>query len=603
MEEHVGMLWHRLLNRATTRRFPEAAVKLSEISLEARLLFRSMGGDHGVPIQAGEQTRHGARMGLLQRLAGSGDKADLAWVDERAVRLPPVIDAFPQAELNRDLYLWLASLCGIDREPDLPWIARNQAATLSVIRNFPGLAARYARLVEAEIGRRPPPERLPMDEARQEHAIRTALRHPGSVSRLPVAGRPPHPVLLWMRPVIAPPAGCDQASSMEHEAGGAEATQRDDKRRSARHTAMPDRKGGLLIFRPESIFSWTEYARIDHETQENQDPDLANGADDLDTISIARDRRSSAKRLRMELDIPQDADGETALDGGTLLPEWDYRTRTLKAGWCRIHPLPPAAADPCPLPPHLNKARQRIQRQFSVVTPVRRRLKGEPEGNEVDIDSYIRHLSQGDGTDGRFFLDIRKRERDIASLLLADFSLSTEAWVGNGRRVIDVIQDSLFLFSEAMSVIGDRFALCGFSSKSRSDIRFRTLKSFGEPYNDVVRGRIQGIGPEHYTRMGAAVRQAAGILERQRARDRLLLLLTDGKPNDVDQYEGRYGIEDTRQALATARQQGLRAFCVTIDREGHTYLPRIFGKNNFIVIRSPSELPSRLPLLYGVLTR
>ncbi|MHB1247423.1 MAG: VWA domain-containing protein, partial [Sulfuriferula sp.] len=124
-----------------------------------------------------------------------------------------------------------------------------------------------------------------------------------------------------------------------------------------------------------------------------------------------------------------------------------------------------------------------------------------------------------------------------------------------------------------------------------------------EPYDEAVRGRISGISPAYYTRMGAAIRHATEILGRQKARERLLLLLTDGKPNDADHYEGRYGIEDTRKALIAARQQGLRPFCVTVDQEAHEYLPHIFGKNNFIIIRKPSELPARLPLLYALLTR
>lgn len=169
--------------------------------------------------------------------------------------------------------------------------------------------------------------------------------------------------------------------------------------------------------------------------------------------------------------------------------------------------------------------------------------------------------------------------------------------------MIDVIRDSLYLFYEALSVTRDRFALYGFSSKQRTDVRFHTLKEFDEPYGDIVRGRIDSIGPAYYTRMGAAVRHASNILARQKARERLLLLVTDGKPNDSDQYEGRYGIEDTRKALIAARQQGLRPFCVTVDQEAHEYLPHIFGKDNFIIIRKPSELPARLPLLYAHLTR
>jgi len=603
MEEQVGIAWHRLINRLAARRFPAAAVELASVSRAAALLFRALGGDHGVAVQAGSQTLHGARRSLLERLAGSARKTDLAWVDRQALRLPPLIDAFPAASLNRDLYFWLAALCAVDAQPHLPWLARNQAAVLALTRGYPGLAASYGRLVEAEIARRPPISKLAPDEARQEQAIRAALCAPGSVSQLPAARRPPHPVLLWLRPEL-PAAGKPYPdNSPEQLSQAASALQSDKKRRMAEHTEMPERKGGLLLFRPESIFSWTEYAKVEHETKENEDQDLAQAADDLDVIAIARDRRNIAKKLSMTLDLPA-AEGDSApLDGGRMLPEWDYRTHTLKPDHCRVNTIPMVDAEPCALPGHLKRDQQRLRRQFGALLPVRLRLKAQPEGDEIDIDPYIRHLAHSAGAETRFYLDQRKRERDLACLLLADLSLSTEAWVGEEQRVIDVIRDSLFLFSEALSVTRDRFALYGFSSRQRSDVRFHPLKAFNEPYCDAVRGRISSISPAYYTRMGAAIRRATEILGRQKARERLLLLLTDGKPNDADHYEGRYGIEDTRKALIAARQQGLRPFCVTVDQEAHEYLPHIFGKNNFIIIRKPSELPGRLPLLYAQLTR
>lgn len=603
MEEQIGIAWHRLINRLAARRFPEAAVELSCVSRDAALLFRALGGDHAVQVQAGAQTRHGAKRTLLERLAGSERKVDLAWVDGQALRLPPVIDVFPETGLNRDLYFWLAALCAVDPQPELPWLARNQAATLAVTEGFPDLAARYGRLVEAEIARRPEIGKLAPDEARQEQAIRDALRTPGSVAALPAARRPPHPVLLWLRPELPSVVKPCLGAAPEPASQAASALQSDKKRRTAEHTEMPERKGGLLMFRPESIFSWTEYAKVEHETKENEDQDLAQAADDLDVIAIARDSRNVAKKLRMTLDLSPDKGDSLALDGARLLPEWDYRTNTLKPDQCRVNTIAAATAGPCALPEHLKRDQQRLRRQFGALRPLRQRLKAQPDGGDIDIDSYIRHVAHHAGADSRFYVDQRKRERDLACLLLADLSLSTEAWVGEERRVIDVIRDSLFLFSEALSVTRDRFALYGFSSQQRTDVRFHTLKEFNEPYGDAVRGRIDSISPAYYTRMGAAIRRAAQILGRQKARERLLLLVTDGKPNDADHYEGRYGIEDTRKALISARQQGLRPFCVTVDQEAHEYLPHIFGKDNFIIIRKPSELPARLPLLYALLTR
>ena len=128
------------------------------------------------------------------------------------------------------------------------------------------------------------------------------------------------------------------------------------------------------------------------------------------------------------------------------------------------------------------------------------------------------------------------------------------------------------------------------------------IKAFAERYTASIRGRINAIKPGYYTRMGAAVRHATGLLGQQPAARRLLLLLTDGKPNDLDQYEGRYGIEDTRMALLEARREGLRPFCVTIDQEADDYLPYLFGKDGFVLIRHPEDLPRQLLLLYTRLT-
>ncbi len=604
MEERIGILWHRLINRLAVRRYPAAAVELTEVSRAVALLFRALGGDHGVALQAGAQTLHGARRTLRARLAGTDRKADLAWVDAQALRLPPVIDLLPEKRLNRELYLWLAALCAHDEDAGLPWFARNQAATAAVIRDFPGLAASYRRLVAATIALRPAPETLTPDEARQELAVREALRDPGAVAELPPARKPPYPVLLWLRPEVSqrgtPSAGDIPEPAPQQETA---TVQSDKKRRQGEHAEAPERSGGLLIFRPESIFSWTEYAKVEHEIQENEEEDLAQAADDLDTISIARDRRSVAKKLRMELDLQPAALDDAPIEGDMTLPEWDYRTRMLKPDQCRVTMPAAEATESCELPEHLKRSRRRLKKQFDALTPVRQRLKAQPEANEIDLDPYIRHRAHSGGGETRFYLDMRKRERDLACLLLADLSLSTEAWIGGEQRVIDVIRDSLFLFSEALSVTKDRFALYGFSSKRRTDVRLHTLKSFDENYNAAVRGRINGIAPAYYTRMGAAIRRASDILGRQKSRERLLLLLTDGKPNDVDHYEGRYGVEDTRNALLAARRQGLRPFCVTIDQEAHEYLPHIFGKNNFTIIRKPSELPSRLPLLYAHLVR
>ncbi len=231
----------------------------------------------------------------------------------------------------------------------------------------------------------------------------------------------------------------------------------------------------------------------------------------------------------------------------------------------------------------------------------------QQEGCEIDLNAYLNYsaarLSGTVPADQGLYRDFRSGSRDLACLLLADLSLSTDAWVNNHARIIDVIRDSLFLFAEALQATGDRFALYGFSSRYRQEVRFHCLKDFQQPYNAQIRRRIHGIRPGYYTRMGTAIRHASHLLSQQRHSQRLLLLLTDGKPNDLDQYEGRYGIEDTRMALHEARKQGLQPFCVTIDEKAGDYLPHLFGSHGYVLIHNPAQLPRELPLLYMRLTQ
>jgi nitric oxide reductase NorD protein len=173
-------------------------------------------------------------------------------------------------------------------------------------------------------------------------------------------------------------------------------------------------------------------------------------------------------------------------------------------------------------------------------------------------------------------------------------SASTDAWVGGSLRIVDVEKEALVVLLEALDVLGDRHAVLAFSGEGPRAVRVLTVKGFDEASGVAARRRIAALEPDGYTRVGAAVRHASALLGRERARHRLLLLLSDGKPNDVDEYAGRYGIEDTRQAVAEARLQGLMPFCLTVDREAPAYLPAIFGPRGFAVLSRPELLPTVL---------
>lgn len=361
----------------------------------------------------------------------------------------------------------------------------------------------------------------------------------------------------------------------------------------------------LLMFRAESLLSWGEYVRVNRAFDEDDDPN-ADAAKDMDQLSITRDAQTRLSRVKFDLDLPSAAEDDTPIGDGLPLPEWDYRTNTLQPDHCRLQPMIARDAAAAELPESLRKTAHRLRQQFAALAPARRWLKAQQDGPELDLDNCVRNIADracGQTPDQGAYLAQARCERDLACLLLADLSLSTDNWVSDSHRIIDVIRDSLLLFAEAMSATGDHFGLYGFSSLKRSNVRFHLIKDFSKRYDAHARGRILALKPGYYTRMGAAIRQASRILIEQPASRRLLLLISDGKPNDLDHYDSRYGIEDTRMAIHEARRIGLQPFCVTIDREGGEYLPYLFGPAGFTVIRKPEDLPSRLPLLYAQLTR
>ena len=206
-------------------------------------------------------------------------------------------------------------------------------------------------------------------------------------------------------------------------------------------------------------------------------------------------------------------------------------------------------------------------------------------------------LAAGGELSERTFVRRARHERDMAVLFTVDMSGSTKGWINDCER------EALVLLCEALEVLGDRYAIYGFSGITHKRCEVYRVKRFGEPYDELVRQRIAGIQPLDYTRMGAAIRHLTGILAAEEARARLLVTLSDGKPDDFsDGYRGEYGIEDTRQALIEAKRAGIHPFCITIDRQAGGYLPRMYGAVNYTVVADVARLPLKLADLYRRLT-
>lgn len=285
---------------------------------------------------------------------------------------------------------------------------------------------------------------------------------------------------------------------------------------------------------------------------------------------------------------------------GIEYPEWDWETGDYRADGAVVRAHEPDVSDDrwgdTILARHGALVR-RLRERFERLRARRARLTQQRDGDALDLSACVRALVDqraGHGVDDRLYIAVRPARRGLAITLLIDISGSTDEWVDAQRRVIDVEKIALLLASEALDALGDLYSVLTFSGKGRANVRMRTIKAFDEANGKLVRRRVAALEPEGYTRAGAAIRHASAVLERQPAAHRLLLIISDGKPNDVDGYEGLSGVEDTRQAIIEARGRGIYPFCLTIDRQGQEYLGRIFGEAGHAVLRNPQQLPTAL---------
>jgi nitric oxide reductase NorD protein len=281
-------------------------------------------------------------------------------------------------------------------------------------------------------------------------------------------------------------------------------------------------------------------------------------------------------------------------------PEWDYRVPGYRHPGATVRLLPPALGPQQWVDATLARhrgLRDEIRRRFEMLRAEPTRLRRQLDGDEIDLEAYVEGQADyraGLALSQAIYQTRRRARRSMAIMLLVDVSGSTDAWIGGQRRVIDVEREALLLVCLALQSLGEPYSVVSFSGEGAESVDLRALKGFEEPYGNPIARRIAALEPEYFTRTGAALRHATAMLMEQPAAHRLLLLLSDGKPNDVDVYEGRYGLEDTRQAVAEARLQGVFPFCLTVDRQAAEYLPSIFGPRQYGLLPRPELLPAVL---------
>ena len=281
-------------------------------------------------------------------------------------------------------------------------------------------------------------------------------------------------------------------------------------------------------------------------------------------------------------------------------PEWDWRSASYRHPGATVLLLPAAHGPQQWVDDTLAQRSgmlHEIRRRFELLRAQRTRVRRQLDGDDIDLQAYLESQADfraGLPRDQRLYQSERRSRRDMAITLLVDVSGSTDGWIAQDRRVIDVEREALLLVCIALEGMAERYSVLAFSGEGPQAVVVRSVKRFDEPYGAAVAQRIAGLEPEHYTRAGAAIRHASSLLLRESAEHRLLLLLSDGKPNDVDDYEGRYGVEDMRQAITEAKLQGISPFCLTIDRQGANYLPAVFGPQHYALLPRPELLPTVL---------
>ena len=290
--------------------------------------------------------------------------------------------------------------------------------------------------------------------------------------------------------------------------------------------------------------------------------------------------------------------------------EWDSATQNYRPDWTAVyealHPAGRAADIDRLLEKHATLARQ-LKRLLDLLKPQDRvRLRYQEEGSELDLDVAVRALDDwksGHLPEPRINVSHRTNGRDISVLLLIDLSQSlNETLPGSDQTILDTAREAVALLGWAIDQLDDACAIAGFHSNTRHEVRYHHIKGFSERWDDPVKARLAAVEAGWSTRMGAAIRHARQMLSARKSEKRILLVLTDGEPADIDVADPQYLIADTKKAIAERSTAGVTTFCLSLDPKADAYVGDIFGRN-WRVLDRIERLPEQLPMVYLNLTR
>jgi nitric oxide reductase NorD protein len=290
--------------------------------------------------------------------------------------------------------------------------------------------------------------------------------------------------------------------------------------------------------------------------------------------------------------------------------EWDYQVQLHRPDWTTVYERRPAKHDASEIDAILTEYKPvtfRIKQIIDMLTPEGvQRVRNMEDGDEIDINAAVDamvSIRMGEQPNPRITMRNVIKSRDLAVLILLDLSESTNETVqGSDKTVLQLTREAATLVATAINGIGDPFAIHGFASDGRHDVQYYRFKDFNQHFDDEAKARLAGMRGGLSTRMGAAMRHAAAHLMRQPERRKLLLLVTDGEPADIDERDPQHLRQDARKAVEELYTRGVLTYCLTLDPNADNYVKRIFGANNYTIIDHVQRLPEKLPVLFASLT-
>lgn len=282
--------------------------------------------------------------------------------------------------------------------------------------------------------------------------------------------------------------------------------------------------------------------------------------------------------------------------------EWDFKKMSYKPNFCKVYPRLQVKSDPGYYQKTLSKNASTLLSLRKLLTSVNNKLKQQRrqiQGGEFDIDAITdlyTDVHAGKTPSETIYISNRKKDKDLSVTLLLDISLSSDGFAAN-NRVIDVEKEVSILFGEILHEFSIDFSIDSFYSKTRNFSTYLTLKDFDEPW---AKGKLKigAVEPQGYTRIGTALRHAGFRLDQRETKNKWIILISDGKPNDYDKYEGKYGIQDVKQALRELNGRNINSYALAIEKQAKHYLPQMFGQNHYQILTTPAELLQSLVKLF-----